>query len=385
MKYRIHRGLKVSEIGIGCYALSGAYGSVVVKQFQRMLQHAHTLGVNFFDTAEGYGAAEKILGEAVKSFREEILIATKVGIRESIKPNLSIAYIEKACNRSLEQLQTDYIDLYQVHFDDPDTSVQETIEALDTLVEKGKIRYYGVGHLPIERVKSYCEQGSPFFILMELSAVARRSRQDRLPLCQSKNVAAIAFSTTGRGILTGKYGLKTRFEASDLRNWDPLFQHAQFRSALRIKDKIAELAQKYDKTPVQLAIAWVLAQPDVICALTGSSKIKHLEENLGGSGWNISKKDMDQLEQFFKKETKSVETEDRLIINQIVSKPLPSSINQAFTDLVYVLETGLNLGLLSEQSAFEVLEKLWPLKTALNESIRPKLAEIQSHLKSLIN
>ena len=161
MEYRSHRNLKISEIGVGCYALSGAYGKVDIKEFQLMLRHAHELGVNFFDTAEGYGDAEKILGVTVKPYRDDILLATKVGIREGTKFNLSKEYIIEACDLSLKNLQTDYIDIYQVHFDDPTTPVEETVRALDELVEKGKIRYYGVGHLPAARMQQYCKLGDP--------------------------------------------------------------------------------------------------------------------------------------------------------------------------------------------------------------------------------
>ncbi len=385
MEYRSHRDLKISEIGVGCYALSGAYGKVDIKGFQRMLRHAYELGVNFFDTAEGYGDAEKILGATVKPYRDDILLATKVGIREGTKFNLSRDYIIEACELSLQNLQTNYIDIYQVHFDDPTTPVEETVTTLDELVDKGKIRYYGVGHLPTERVKKYCELGDPFTILMELSAVARKSRSDLLPLCQSENVAGIAFSTTGRGILTGKYGPETQFEPGDIRNMDPLFQRARFQSGLVIKDKIVSLAQKYKKTPVQVAIAWVLAQPSIICALTGSSKIKHLEENLGGGGWTISQSDLDRLDQFFEQEDKLLADEEKALITQILSEPLTSIAAEAFIDLVYVLETSHYLDILSEKAVRTIFQELWPLRESLDESNRPKMVDIQKTLRLMID
>jgi len=139
VKYRKHRDLKISEIGIGTYSLSGVYGVKNLEEFKRMIYRAYELGVNFFDTAEAYGNAEEILGEIVKPFREEVYIATKVGVRSGIKPNLSKDYIRKACEESLKRLQTDYIDLYQVHFHDPTTPIEETIEALEGLVEEEKL------------------------------------------------------------------------------------------------------------------------------------------------------------------------------------------------------------------------------------------------------
>ncbi|MBU7046968.1 MAG: aldo/keto reductase, partial [Theionarchaea archaeon] len=148
MEYRLCKGVEVSEVGVGCYSLAGVYGKKDVTIFKKMLERAFELGVNFFDTAEGYGNAERVLGETVKSYREDVLIATKVGVKEGVKPNLSDAYIRNACEESLTQLQTDYIDVYQVHFDDLETPVEETVNALDNLVDEGKILHYGLGHLP---------------------------------------------------------------------------------------------------------------------------------------------------------------------------------------------------------------------------------------------
>ena len=384
MQYRSHKSLEVSEIGVGCYALSGAYGSVDFIHFQDMIRRAYEIGVNFFDTAEGYGDAERILGKAVESFREEIHIATKVGIREGAKPNLSKSYIYEACTRSLQQLDTDYIDLYQVHFDDPQTPVSETLEALDALVSEGKIRAYGVGHLPTHRVKEYCELGSPFAILMELSAVTRKSREELLPFCNTYNVAGIGFSATGRGILTGKYGQDTQFESGDIRNLDPLFQRVRFESALRITVHFAQLAENYGVTPVQMAIRWVLEQPNIICALTGSSKIEHLEENAGASGLTIKRKDLEKLEGFFVKEDRLLVEKDRQIIHSIVNDPLSSTPSQAFNDLIYVMETAVNMDMLSEDLVRSVFMELWPLRNKLDGSSLSKLADIQKRLKTLI-
>ncbi len=302
MKYRKHNDFNVSEVGVGFYALSGVYGVKDVEEFKRMLNRAYELGVNFFDTADIYGNAEQILGEVVKPYRHDVYIATKVGMTGDVKPNLSGKYVKSACEKSLERLQTDYIDLYQVHFDDPNTPVEETVGALEELVSKGKIRHYGVGHLPVERIDTYCKFGNVFSVLMEFSAVARKSREKFLPLCEKYGVAAIGFSVTGRGLLTGKFQKGKKFEPGDIRNLDPLFQRESFQSGLRVAEKLAKLGRSYGKTPVQTAIAWVLSQPGIICALTGPSTVAHLEENVRGSGWFLSSEDLEELEIFFKQE-----------------------------------------------------------------------------------
>ncbi len=153
MEYRKHKDLRLSKIGVGSYSLSGAYGKKDIEKFKNMIKRAYDLGINFFDTADAYGDAEKILGKVVEPFREEIVISTKVGVKNNIKSNLSYNHIKLACENSLKNLKTEYIDIYNVHFDDSYTPVEETIEALEELVKEGKIRKYGLGYLPEEKEK----------------------------------------------------------------------------------------------------------------------------------------------------------------------------------------------------------------------------------------
>ena len=145
MEYRTHRNETLSEIGVGCYALSGAYGKVDPEQFDGMLRRAYELGVTVFDTADVYGPAEEVLGQAVASCRDQVWIATKVGGRADATPDCSAEHVIASCEASLHRLRTDHIDLYQVHFDDPGTPVEETVETLERLRSEGKIRHYGVG------------------------------------------------------------------------------------------------------------------------------------------------------------------------------------------------------------------------------------------------
>ena len=380
MNYRSHKGIDVSEIGVGCYSLAGVYGRKDVGEFRKMLNRAHELGVTFYDTAEGYGDAEKVLGETVRPYRDDIVIATKVGVKEGLKPHLSSEYIQNACNDSLERLQTGYIDVYQVHFDDPETPVKETVNALEDLVSEGKIRFYGVGHLPLERVEEYCTAGDVWSILMELSAVSRYSRKTLLPLCQKYLCKGIAFSTTGRGLLTGKIR-KPVFDPADLRNIDALFQRENFDSGLRIVEKFTELGAHYGKSCVQVALAWVLSQPGIICALTGPSTIPHLEENCGGSGWTLSSEHLQELEELFTTEDEWLKKERFSSIRKILSQKLPEDFSEAFKDLVYVLETSMLLELVEEKEILPVFYELFPLQKTQN---RRALEGIQKNLHNIL-
>lgn len=385
MNYCKHKDFTVSEIGVGCYSLSGVYGKKDINEFRNMINRAYELGVNFFDTAEAYGNAEEILGEIVKPYRKNVYIATKVGIKEGMVPNLSEDYIKHACVDSLNHLKTDYIDLYQIHFDDPNTPVENTINALENLKKEGKIRQYGVGHLPADRVKRYFKIGSPFSLLMELSAVAREARERLLPLCKEYNVGAIAFSTTGRGILTGRFQKGKQFEAQDLRNIDPLFQYERYESALRVTDEFVRIGEKYGKTSAQVAINWVLSQTNVICALTGPSTIPHLEENIGASGWSISKDDLVELEIFFSKEDVSLRDTQKKTLERILQSALPEEPFKAFTDLVYAIETAILLDLTTEKDIMPVYQTLLGIYRNLNETTKESLESVQLELKKIIN
>ena len=154
MECREHNGLRLSRIGVGTYSLSGVYGSKDLEEYGRMIKRACELGVNFFDTADAYGEAEEVLGRLLQPLRGKVIISTKVGVKHQTKANLSYEYIKTACESSLRNLRTEYIDIYNVHFDDSATPVEETIGALEELVKAGKIRKYGLGHLPAARWKN---------------------------------------------------------------------------------------------------------------------------------------------------------------------------------------------------------------------------------------
>jgi aryl-alcohol dehydrogenase-like predicted oxidoreductase len=382
MKYRTHKDLTLSEIGVGCYALSGVYGPKDPNRFKAMLVRAYELGINFFDVAEGYGNAELILGGIVRTFRTNIHIASKVGVIEGLQPNLSRAYIEKACERSLTRLQTDYLDLYQVHFDDPETPVEETVQALEDLKQAGKIRHYGVCHLPIERVTEYMRLGDPFSVLMELSAVTRDALNAILPLCQQHQVAGIAFSTTGRGILTGHFDQNTIFPADDLRSLDPLFQRERLLSGLRVANELERLGQKYGKTPAQMAIAWVLAQPGIFCALTGASTREHLEENLAAIEFEFSDSDLTDFRVFLNQEAVKLAHEQREAICSIFNSPA-SAIT--FADLLYVIDNAVQLEVLSENEGMSLVQELFALRDMPNEIAQQKMEALKNHLVDVFN
>jgi aryl-alcohol dehydrogenase-like predicted oxidoreductase len=374
---------RLSRIGFGCYGLSGAYGAVDEERFERTLRAAVDQGVNFFDTAEGYGDAETFLGRALAPVRDQVYIATKLSGTRG-KPDLSAGAVRSACQASLRRLGTDVIDLYQIHFDDPHTPVLETVTALDGLVEAGMIRRYGVSHLPVDRVLDYAEAGGIFSVLMELSPVARDALETLLPICKEYNLAAIAFSITGRGILSGRYAGGHVFAAGDIRRMDPLFKHERFDAALRIRERLAKLGEDYGATALQMGIAWVLAQPQVACALTGTSSPTHLAENLAASEINLAHADLDALNAFFAQEDTRMKAAQRVTVRRILAAPLAVDPEAAFNDLAYVMETVVSLGMASEGEVMATFIELFSLREALDENTRRKMQGIQHYLRGML-
>ena len=383
MRYQQVGDWNLSRIGLGCYALSGAYGAVDEVEFERTLRTAFDMGVNFFDTAEGYGGAEAFLGKALAPIRNQVYLATKLS-GESGVPDLSTAAVREACQASLKRLGTDVIDLYQVHFDDPHTPVLETVSALDGLVEEGLIRRYGVSHLPVERVKAYAQTGQLFSVLMELSAVARTARQTLLPICAEHNLAGIAFSVTGRGILSGQYSEAHVFDEGDIRRMDPLFKRESYASAVRIRAFLARLGEDYQATAVQMGIAWVLAQPGIACALTGTSSTAHLAENLGACEIDLAQEHLDALEGFFADEDARLTAAQAETIHKLLTEPLAEEAETAFNDLVYVMETAVKLGMVPEDQVMPAFMALFALRHTLDEDARHKMAGIQRLLHDLL-
>jgi hypothetical protein len=218
---------------------------------------------------------------------------------------------------------------------------------------------------------------------MELSAAARESRRTLLPLCRGAGPAAIAFSVTGRGLLTGTIRPNPTFEEGDIRNFDPLFQRARLASGRRIAEHLGNLARSLGRTPAQVAIAWVLAQPGVACALTGPRRLAHLEENLGGSGWRLPAEALADMETLFAREDATLAGEEAATVDAILAGPLPLDSTAAFRDLVYAVETAVTLGRATEDAVRPAFFDLFPLLERL-ENAGPALESIRARLRDVI-
>lgn len=351
-----------SRLGFGCYALGGAYGDRVdYSRGEKIIHLAYDLGIRYFDTADQYGT-EELLGKAVKPFRREVSIATKVGADSQGKMTLNRTHIVASCEASLKKLDTDYLDLYQVHYDDPGIPVSEVVDTLELLKTQGKIRQYGVGHLPVDRTRQYLELGNPLTVLAEMNSAALNRYRELRPLQERHNFGIIAFSITGRGLLTGKISEHTQFTPNDLRSLDPFFKRNKLAAGLKLKDKLAEIGANYSASPAQMAIAWVLSQPGVDTALTGPNDPAHLRENCRAMHISLEPADLENINEFIHRENQALQVQTLQEIRGIVDGPVNPDPAKAAEDLLYVLEHGIEEELIPYEAGVDLFMKLLELR-----------------------
>lgn len=337
------------------------------------MHRAQDLGVTFFDTAAGYGQAEMVLGRAVAPFRKQVSICTKVAPGEA--GVLTARQLRSSCEESLNRLATDYIDLYLIHYDAQSTPVDELVLGLESLKQAGKIRYYGAGHLPVERITHLAERGRVSALFLELHPLSADRLAEVAP--RAGGAGIIGFSVTGRGLFTGRYGLGTQLAPRDIRRWDPLFQREQLASGLRIASRLAELGRLLDMTPAQLSTAWVLSRPGVVCALTGTSSVRHLEENLGGATRTFPPELLVEFDAFLADESQRRLGERREHLRSLLAGETSPDLEEARRDLIYLAEGMLSEGWAAQSQVVTLLFAM------LRAQDRAALAGIDRELRAL--
>lgn len=384
MEYRQHFNISVSEIGVGCYGLSGAYGPCGPEAVAEVLDRARDRGVNFFDAASSYGDAEVVLGRAMRPHRPYVCLATKVALRDGTVPDLSGEQIRRSCEESLRRLGTDWIDLLQLHYDEPERPVEDVVDSLESLVREGKIRFYGIGHAASSRLRAFAGAGRPFSALMELSAIARHAAKDVLPVCRGAGIGGIAFSVTGRGLLTSTPPTLADLHDSDIRQMDPMFRRERLASARRVAARLGAIGVREGRTVAQVAIAWVLSQPGILCALTGPSSPAHLEENLAASGWKLTPSVSSEIEQFLAGEDAWVRSEQERTLTRILDSPLAGDVCVAFVDLVYAIETAILLGRAQEANLLPMFRELFALRSMVDTGSRQRMESLRTRLRAQV-
>ncbi|USB33715.1 aldo/keto reductase [Paenibacillus sp. YPG26] len=299
--------LHTSVIGFGAWAAGKAgWGDVSDNQIERAIHRAHELGVNFFDTAPvyGFGESEQIVGRTLKPIRDKVILATKFGLTwddaGSIRNDVSRENIVREVEDSLRRLQTDYIDLYQVHWPDPSgaTPFEETFDTLNQLAQQGKIRYIGVSNFSVEQLTKAAAI-SPVVSLQSLYNILQRDvEQGPLPYAAEKGIGFIPYSPLAQGLLTGKFNPGNKPKEDDVRSvLNPLFGEAEYELNLTKVQKLSEIAGRYGKPLGQLAINWLLANPAVSSVIAGAKTAEQVEENAGAAQWKITAEDVEEINQ----------------------------------------------------------------------------------------
>lgn len=298
-------GIRVSRLGLGTWAMGGeepVWGVTDDRESVAAIHQALDRGINLIDTAPIYGSghAEEIVGKAIAGNRERVVIATKCGLVPSERPSslprrdLSQKNILRECDASLRRLKTDVIDIYQCHWPDPETPIRETMETLSGLLELGKIRAIGLSNYGCERLAAAREFGIVHCIQPSFSLLSQRAADDLLPYCEEHEIGVISYGPLARGLLTGKFNAESSFR--DLRAQDAEFLGARFQRNLKTVESLRTIASKYDRTVGQLAINWVVSFPGITAAIVGAKRPSQLIENVGGTGWEIFKEDLEAID-----------------------------------------------------------------------------------------
>jgi len=306
MEYRRlgNSGLKVSEVGLG----GNNFGWWADEQTSNtVVNHAIDMGINFIDTADVYdrGHSEEFVGKAIKSKRSQVIIATKFGAPMGDGPNErggSRYYIMKAVDASLKRLQTDYIDLYQIHFPDPTTPIEETLRTLEDLVRAGKVRYIGCSNFAAwqlcEALWTSRANNLQSFVTVQprYNLFDRRIETELVPCCQAYGIGVIPYSPLAGGLLTGKYRQGEEPPEGRLSGQMPqstgLFSEANWNKLA----KWEAFATEHGHTMGELAIAWLLSKPWLSTVIAGARKIEQVSANVAAAEWKLTTEEVAEVE-----------------------------------------------------------------------------------------
>jgi aryl-alcohol dehydrogenase-like predicted oxidoreductase len=298
-------GLEVTRICFGTWQFGGDWGSLDERDNVAAMQRALELGINFFDTAQayGFGASEqlvsKALGGELRSRRDEIVIATKGGLRvegDGLVRDSSPQWLRRGVDESLGHLGIDHIDLYQVHWPDPDTPLEETAGALGELVDEGKIRHVGVSNFDVEEMRGF-ERGRPVESLQPPYHLFRRDIDDDvLPYCREHDIGVLVYGPLAHGLLSGKFDRDTELSEDDWRSSSELFQGENFERNLDVVEELGRFAEERGHTVAQLAVAWTLARPGVHVAIVGARRPDHIEGTAPAADIELSSDDLERIE-----------------------------------------------------------------------------------------
>ena len=284
-----HSNLEVSTIGLGCMGLTYGYGPAQEKKHAiELIRSAHEQGVTLFDTAEVYGPFinEEVVGEAIKPIRDEVVVATKFGIK--IENGVQVVdsnpvTIRKSVEGSLKRLQIDTIDLYYQHRVDPDTPIEEVAGVIQELMKEGKIKHWGLSEAGVQTVRKAHAVQPLTAVQSEYSMWWRKPEEELIPVLDELGIGLVPFSPLGKGFLTGTIQADTKFAKNDFRNIVPRFEEDNLKANQGLITLLTTIAEQKGATPAQIALSWLIHQKPWIVPIPGTTKLHRLEENIVAS------------------------------------------------------------------------------------------------------
>ncbi len=289
-------GIRISRIGLGAWQFSQAWGVVEYERAKSIISRALELGINLVDTAivYGRGMSEEFIGRALRDLgakRDEVVIATKI-------PGEMLSYddVFRAAKRSLERLQTSYIDVMQVHWPPcwHNIPVCDYMRALERLLNLGMIHAIGLSNHPVELIDSAracLARADVEVIQVRFNPVELEAEAEIIPYAEENDMTLLAWSPLAKGAILGKYTLEEAEKLDDVRRGDPIFHPANYKQILEVANIVKELAAKYEKTPAQVALNWLLSYSDVIVPIPGAKDPSQVEDNAGAMGWRLKRED----------------------------------------------------------------------------------------------
>ncbi|HLN15652.1 MAG TPA: aldo/keto reductase [Acidimicrobiales bacterium] len=297
------QGLVTSALGLGCMGMSQSYGTADEQESVATIHLALDLGCTFLDTADMYGpfTNEVLVGKAIASRRDEVVLATKFGNERRsdgtfVGVNGRPEYVAACCDASLQRLGVDHIDLYYQHRVDTKVPVEETWGAMGELVGAGKVRFLGISEAAPATIRRAHAVHPMSAVQSEYSLFTRDPEDGVLDTTRQLGIGFVPYSPLGRGFLTGTIESTDDFEANDFRRFNPRFQGDNFEENKATVAKVRELAEAKDCTPSQLALAWVLSRGDDIAPIPGTKRRVYLEENLAALDVVLTEEDLAAIE-----------------------------------------------------------------------------------------
>jgi aryl-alcohol dehydrogenase-like predicted oxidoreductase len=309
-------GLDVSAVGFGCWEVGGGYGQVDEAAFGPAVNRALDLGINCFDTAEGYGmgASERALGEALGSRRDEAIVVTKFGMAYREMPNMRDSSPERvrvSIEKSLKNLGTDYVDVYMVHWPDRNTPFADTMGALDEIVREGKVRFVGLSNFKVDEIEECMKTRRVDVVQYGYNMFDRRMEREILPFCEKNGIGYMAYGSLAYGLLTGSFTEDHDFGSADwrarqgkmgaIKMFEALFGAESFPNNVRAVDELKPIAARYQRSLPQLALRWAISHPAVSTALVGMRNNAEVEDNASATEFSIAPDDLAEIDAIFAK------------------------------------------------------------------------------------